>query len=159
MAITSQPFVRFTCLNFWLAALDFLYHYESFKGFYQKMHLWTALDWRVYWYYRSLQLLKLARAVPQTTCDWTPWSVSLIQFCLANSSSLWMVIARNLVFLVKIAEGGRGLWAILTSLIWKNIVKLWFDPLNNLYQHLIERVCDSKHIVGLLVSNLSSSRL
>ncbi len=32
------------------------------------------------------------------------------------------------VFSVKIAEGGRGVRAILTSLSWKNIVKLWSDP-------------------------------
>ncbi len=26
MAITSQPFIRFTSFNFWLVALEFLYH-------------------------------------------------------------------------------------------------------------------------------------
>ncbi len=27
MAITSQPFIRFTSFNFWLVALDSLYHF------------------------------------------------------------------------------------------------------------------------------------
>ncbi len=27
MAITSQPYIQFTSFNFWLVALDFLYHF------------------------------------------------------------------------------------------------------------------------------------
>ncbi len=40
-----------------------------------------------------------------------------------------VLLSRTYVFSFKIAEGGRGVRAILTSLSWKNIVKLWSDPL------------------------------
>ena len=32
MAITSQPFVRFTSFNFWVAALEVLYHSTPIAG-------------------------------------------------------------------------------------------------------------------------------
>ncbi len=32
MAITSKPFVQFTCFNFWLAALDSLHHFIHVAG-------------------------------------------------------------------------------------------------------------------------------
>ncbi len=54
--------------------------------------------------------------------------VAWLNVLKAKMSSLWEIIAHDYVFSVKIADTGRGVWAILTSLIWKNIVK-YCDPI------------------------------
>ncbi len=53
MSITSQPFVRFTCFNFWLAALDLLYHFIIFDN--PDCHTKGRLGWHqpsqaFFWY-------------------------------------------------------------------------------------------------------------